>query len=196
MVAGALSGVGIWLVISVYNPQATSFLIHTFVLAWATEWTCFLVEIASLFLYYYTFDRMAPGKHIFIGWVYFVAAWLSLFFINGIIGFMFTPGAWLQTGNFWDALFNPSFWPSLAFRTFLALTLAGIYGLMTSSWLQDDDLRQSAPPVGTPYGWRLRWFWCCSPAGAISGGAARVAPTIHSRAAHPRYHRFSIPFCI
>ncbi len=142
MVAGALTGVGIWLAISVYSPGATSFMIHTFVMGWATEWVCFFVEIVSLYVYYHTFDRMEPGKHIFVGWVYFIAAWLSLVLINGIITFMLTPGDWIQTKNFWDGFFNPTFGSSLAFRTALCLVLAGIYGVLTSSWLKDDELRQ------------------------------------------------------
>ncbi len=142
MVLGALTGVAIWLVISVLNPAATSLLIHTFVFAWGTEWVFFLVEILSLLIYYYTFERMKPGHHLTVGWIYFVAAWLSLFMINAIVAFMLTPGQWPETRSFWDGLFNPSFLPSLCFRTFLAFTLAGSYGLLTSTRIQDNELRQ------------------------------------------------------
>lgn len=38
MVFGSITGVGIWFVISVVNPSATSDLIHNFVFGWATEW--------------------------------------------------------------------------------------------------------------------------------------------------------------
>jgi len=61
MVLGALTGVGIWLVISVLNPAATSILIHTFVFGWATEWVLFVVEIISILIYYYTFDKMSAS---------------------------------------------------------------------------------------------------------------------------------------
>ncbi len=142
MVLGALSGVGIWLVISVLNPAATSLLIHTFVFAWGTEWVFFLVEILSLLIYYYTFGKMKPRDHLIVGWVYFGAAWLSLFMINAIVAFMLTPGQWPETKSFWDGLFNPSFLPSLSLRTFIALILAGTYGLITSTRIAEDDLRQ------------------------------------------------------
>jgi len=142
MVFGALSGFGIWLVISVLNPAATSILIHTFVFGWATEWVFFVVEIASLLIYYYTFNKMDARNHVIVGWIYFIAAWLSLFLIDGIISFMLTPGRWVETKSFWDGFFNPSFVPSLFFRTFVALSLAGIYGLITSTRIQDDALRQ------------------------------------------------------
>ncbi len=142
MVFGALSGFGIWLIISLLSPAATSILIHSFVFGWATEWVFFVVEIASLLIYYYTFNRMEPRNHLIVGWIYFIFAWLSLFIINGIVSFMLTPGHWIETKSFWDGFFNPSFGASLFFRTFIALSLAGIYGLITSTRIQDDALRQ------------------------------------------------------
>lgn len=141
MVAGGMTGVGIWFTISVLNPAATSKLIHLFVFAWGIEWVFFTAEILSLFIYYYTFGRMDNRNHVLIGWIYFGCAWLSLFFINGIIGFMLTPGAWLENNNFWSALFNPTFWPALFLRSFLAFMLAGLYGFLTATNLQDVALR-------------------------------------------------------
>ncbi|MGM0424732.1 MAG: cytochrome ubiquinol oxidase subunit I [Thermodesulfobacteriota bacterium] len=143
MVFGALTGVGIWFTISLISPAATSRLIHTFVFAWAIEWVFFLVEIVALFIYFYTFGKMQDKNHLRVGWIYFAAAWLSLFMINGILAFMLTPGQWLQTGNFWHGFFNPTFWPSLFLRTFLALVLAGVYGFVTSAWIKQAELRET-----------------------------------------------------
>jgi len=141
MVAGALTGVGIWFTISLINPAATSLLIHTFVFAWGTEWTFFVAEIVSLFIYYYTFDRLSKRDHLIIGWIYFGAAWMSLFVINGIIDFMLTPGAWIENNNFWSGFFNPTFWPALFFRTFFSIIIAGLFGFLTASFLKDKELR-------------------------------------------------------
>jgi len=141
MVAGALTGVGIWFTISLLNPAATSVLIHTFVFAWGTEWTFFVVEIIALFIYYYTFDTLSKRNHLIIGWIYFGAAWMSLFVINGIIDFMLTPGAWVENSNFWSGFFNPTFWPALFFRTFFSIIIAGLFGFLTASFLKDKELR-------------------------------------------------------
>ena len=143
MVFGGMTGVGIWFTISVLAPAATSSLIHTFVFGWATEWVCFLAEIVALLIYYYRFDKMDRKSHLIVGWLYFVFAWLSLFLINGIIGFMLTPGGWLDGGGFWAAFFNPSFWPSLFFRTFMALMIAGLFGFFTAHRIKDDAARES-----------------------------------------------------
>ncbi|MEK6198215.1 MAG: cytochrome ubiquinol oxidase subunit I, partial [Desulfobacterales bacterium] len=141
MVFGALTGVGIWFTISLLNPSATSVLIHTFVFAWGTEWVFFVIEIVALFIYFYTFDRLSKRNHLIIGWIYFGAAWMSLFVINGIIDFMLTPGAWVENNNFWSGFFNPTFWPALFFRTFFSVMIAGLFGFLTASFLKDEKLR-------------------------------------------------------
>ena len=143
MVFGAITGVGIWFTISLLNPAATSILVHNFVFGFATEWVFFLGEIVALFVYFYTFGKMNKKDHLRIGWLYFAFGWLSLFVINGIISFMLTPGKWLSSGNFWDGFFNPSFWPSLFFRTFMAFMLAGLFGFVTSSAVKEKTLRNS-----------------------------------------------------
>lgn len=103
----------------------------------------FLVgEIVALFIYFYSFDRMDRKKHLLIGWLYFIFAWLSLFVINGIVTFMLTPREWLRTGDFWDGFLNPTFWPSLFFRTVLALMLAGLFGFLTSSAIKEKTFRE------------------------------------------------------
>ena len=143
MVFGSITGVGIWFIIALVNPAATSMLIHTFVFGWAAEWVFFIVEIVAAFVYYYMFGRMDSSTHLKIGWVYFISAWMSLFLINGIICFMLTPGSWLETGNFWIGFFNPSFLPSLFFRTFVAILMAGVFGCLSSSFTRDEIIRNS-----------------------------------------------------
>jgi mono/diheme cytochrome c family protein len=143
MVFGGLTGVGIWFSIALSSPQATSTLIHSFVFGWATEWVCFLGEIVALLVYYYAFDRMKPRDHLLVGWLYFVFAWLSLFFVTGIIDFMLAPGKWLETRNFWHGFFNPVFWPSVLFRTFMACIFAGLFAFVTATRIKDDATRLS-----------------------------------------------------
>ncbi len=142
MVFGALTGVGIWFTIALLSPAGTSSLIHTFVFGWAIEWVFFLGEIVSLLFYYYYFNRISSRNHLILGWIYFACAWLSLFVINGIIDYMLTPGQWLTNNNFWSGFFNPTFWPALFFRTFLALMIAGLFGFLTSVNIKDADMRQ------------------------------------------------------
>lgn len=143
MVFGGLTGVGIWFTISVLSASATSVLIHTFVFGWATEWVFFVGEIVALFVYFHTFGKMQRQKHLTVGWIYFICAWMSLFIITGIIDFMLTPGAWLKNGSFWSGFFNPSFWPSLFFRTFISLVFASLFAIVTASFLKDSATRQT-----------------------------------------------------
>jgi cytochrome d ubiquinol oxidase subunit I len=140
-VFGAISGVGIWFSIGLASPQSTSALIHNFVFGWAMEWCLFLVEIAAVMVYYYTWDRVDPKTHMRVGWLYAITSWFTLAIINGILTFMLTPGKpWLavagtgrESSEFWAALFNPTYWPSLVLRTLTCFALAGVWALVTAS---------------------------------------------------------------
>jgi mono/diheme cytochrome c family protein len=141
VVFGALTGVGIWFIIGLLSPAATEMLISTYVWAWATEWALFAIEILAALLYFYGWRTMSARSHLIIGWIYFGAAWMSLFVINGIITFMLTPGDWLSTGNIWDGFFNPTFWSSLVFRTGVCIMLAGLYSQLVASTEKRGEFR-------------------------------------------------------
>ncbi|ACI21136.1 cytochrome c family protein [Thermodesulfovibrio yellowstonii] len=142
MVFGGVTGVGIWFIIALSSPWATSLLIHTFVFAWAIEWVFFIVEIVSLLIYHYKFETLSDKNRLRIAFIYAASAWLSLFVINGIITFMLTPGQWLRTHSFWDGFFNPTNLPGLVFRTAICIMFAGLFGFVTAVFEKEDKLRQ------------------------------------------------------
>jgi mono/diheme cytochrome c family protein len=188
MVFGGISGVGIWFIISLVNPAATSSLIHTFVFGWAIEWVFFIGEIVALLIYHYRFGKMDHKPHMILGWLYFIFAWLSLFIINGILGFMLTPGKWMETGNFWHGFFNPSFLPSLIFRTSISLIFAGVFGLVTGSGLKDADTRNKV--------FRLCAKWMYIPLGVLVLAGIYYTRVISDEAFGNLFHfnRESSPF--
>ncbi len=151
MVFGGVTGVGIWFIIALVNPAATSALIHNFVFGWAIEWVFFVGEITALLIYYYKFDALARKSRLTIAFLYFLFAWLSLFIINGILSFMLTPGNWLQTAHFWDGFLNPTFLPSLFFRSFVAVMIAGLFGYVTTVFLKDSDFRTTMMRYSTKW---------------------------------------------
>src|ERR1700753_3293514 len=67
---GTVSGVGIWFAIGLTHPEATSTLIHNFVFGWAMEWVFFMVELTTVAVYYYTWNRIPEKLHLKVGWVY------------------------------------------------------------------------------------------------------------------------------
>src|SRR4030043_9088 len=142
LVAGALTGVGIWFTISLVSPDATSTLLRVFVWIWAIEWVFFLVEVVSILVYYYTWDRLTPEDHMRVGWIYAGSAWMSLVLITGILSFQLTPGARTSTRDLHDAFFNATFWPSVVLRTAVSVALAGLYALVTGSMVADRELRE------------------------------------------------------
>ncbi len=141
MVFGGVTGVGIWFIIALANPAATSSLIHTFVFGWAIEWVFFVCEIIALLIYHYRFDKMSDKNRLKIAFLYFVFAWLSLFVINGILTYMLTPGSWLENKSFWSGFFNPTYFPSLLFRTAVMALVAGLFGLVTAVFLKESQFR-------------------------------------------------------
>ncbi|MEJ2545673.1 MAG: multiheme c-type cytochrome [Calditrichaceae bacterium] len=141
MVFGGMSGVGIWFIIALVSPAATSSLIHNFVFGWAIEWVFFVGEITALLVYHYKFDSLGRKARLNVAFLYFLFAWLSLVIINGILAFMLTPGKWLETQNFWHGFFNPSYFSSLVFRTFITIMVAGLFGYVTSVFTKDNDFR-------------------------------------------------------
>jgi mono/diheme cytochrome c family protein len=141
VVYGAVSGVGIWFTIGLISPLATSNLIHAYVWGWAIEWVFFFLEITAALLYLYGWETLEARIHEWYGWIYFIAAFASMVIINGIITFMLTSGRWVQNHEFWTGFFNPTYWPSLAFRFAISLALAGIYALITASVQKDAALK-------------------------------------------------------
>jgi cytochrome bd ubiquinol oxidase subunit I len=162
-VYGTVSGVGIWFAIGLTHPEATSTLIHNFVFGWAIEWVFFMIELTTIAVYYYTWDRIDPKLHLTVGWVYAGASAATLIIINGILTFMLTPGnTWLSvagTGNeaskFWNAFFNPTYWPSLLLRCCVCASLAAIWALITSSRIDGDK----EPALKTSLvQWSVKWL--------------------------------------
>jgi mono/diheme cytochrome c family protein len=194
LVFGAISGVGIWFTAALINPAGLSALIRAFVWGWAIEWTFFVAEIAAAMVYVYGWKRLSPGKHVAVGWIYFINAWLSMVVINGILSFQLTPGAWLETRAFWDGFFNPTYVSSLFVRTFYAIGIAGLFALWTltrsdSSQDQPSRLRMirgagiwSAVGVGLAAVCTL-WWWSDVPESirAVTGGDLPIATMVTQR---------------
>jgi cytochrome bd-type quinol oxidase subunit 1 len=162
-VFGTVSGVGIWFAIGLTQPEATSTLIHNFVFGWAMEWVFFLVELTTIAVYYYTWGRIPEKLHLKVGWVYAVASAFTLIIINGILTFMLTPGdTWLgvagtgaEASKFWNAFFNPTYWPSLVMRTLVCISLAGVWALITGSRIDADK----QPELKASYlRWTTKWL--------------------------------------
>ena len=162
-VFGTVSGVGIWFAIGLAHPEATSALIHNFVFGWAMEWVFFMLELTAAAVYYYSWGRVSDELHLKVGWLYAIFSFLTLVIINGILAFMLTPGQpWLDvvgTGNeaskFWQAFFNPTYWPNLFMRILVCTALAGVWALVTYSRLDGDKF----PKLKTELvRWSAQWL--------------------------------------
>jgi len=175
-IGGVVTGVGIWFSIALVSPETTVVLIHLFLWAWG-------------YIYYYTWDRLSARSHCFVGWVYAIAALMSLLAINGILSFMLSPAALDSSKtpfafDFWPAFFNPTYWPSLILRGIASLALAAIFAFVLVNASKNYDQTQRDTVVRYAGRFLLPlilmvpvtgWFFLCSPPAArfyvVQGGS-------------------------
>lgn len=143
-VAGALTGVGMWFTTIQVSARTIGLMVDQFHWLWAIEWTFFCVEIAAGYTFYRFGNRLSGQARMRLLITYSLAAWASLFWINGILSWQLTPGAWLSSGNVWAGFFNPSFWPSLLFRTIVAMTIAALVACVVVNAMSDLDRAERA----------------------------------------------------
>lgn len=125
-VIGAVTGVALWFTSIQVSPQTIGLMVGEFHWVWATEWTFFCLEVTSGYLFYRYGPRLGDSTRLGLLATYAVAAWMSLFWINGILSWQLTPGRWLETQRVWDGFFNAGFWPSLIFRTVTSAATAAL----------------------------------------------------------------------
>ena len=125
-VVGALTGVGMWFTTIQISPRTIGVMVDEFHWVWATEWTFFCLEVVAGYCFYRCGKDLSDRARMTLLVLYSIAAWFSLFWINGILSWQLTPGQWVADRTVWSGFFNPSFWPSLIFRTIVSITIASL----------------------------------------------------------------------
>lgn len=153
---GALTGIGIWVHVNIINPAAIGALLRVFFWKWFVEWIVFNIEMIFLLWWFLTWKANplgTPGKkrHFWLGFTYAVSSWFTMAIITAILGFMMTPGNWLKSDfparpDYLASLFNPSWFPSLGFRTFFSIGWAASAAMVLTWFFTRDDaeLRRKA----------------------------------------------------
>ena len=142
-VLGALTGVAMWFTTIQVGARTIGIMLDEFHWLWATEWVWFAVEITAGYAFYRFGPRLTDRARLQLLGLYSVAAWMSLFWINGILSWQLTPGGWLDGGGMWAGFFNPSFWPSLLFRTCVAATLAALVACVVINTMDLERARKA-----------------------------------------------------
>jgi mono/diheme cytochrome c family protein len=125
-VLGAMTGVAMWFTTIQVGARTIGVMVDEFHWLWATEWCAFAVEVVAGYTFYRYGARMDDRSRLRLLALYSTAAFASLFWINGILSWQLTPGTWVRSRDLWAGFFNPSFWPSLGYRTAVACTLASL----------------------------------------------------------------------
>ena len=140
---GALTGVGIWVSASLVNPYAIGSLIRVFFWAWFVEWLVFVTEVCLIVAYFLTWRKWTGGaakrRHIGLGFGLAAFSWITMAIIVSILGFMMDPGNWLTDHALLAGFTNPIYLPQLAFRTPLALAMAGVVAAFLTIFFTKGD---------------------------------------------------------
>jgi cytochrome bd ubiquinol oxidase subunit I len=139
-VLGALTGVAIWFTTIEVGARTIGLMLDQFHWLWATEWVCFSVEVVAGYAFYKVGHRLSDRARLQLLALYAIAAWLSLFFINGILSWQLTPGS--EPGSVWHGFFNASFWPSTLYRTCVAMALAALAACVVINTMDLDRERR------------------------------------------------------
>ena len=143
-VLGALTGVAIWFATIQVGARSIGLMIDEFHWLWASEWVCFSVEVVAGYAFVRCGPWLADRARLRLLALYATASWLSLFFINGILSWQLTPGTPPGEGRVWAGFFNASFWPSLLYRTCVAMALAALAACIVINVLDLDLDRRAA----------------------------------------------------
>ena len=140
---GAMTGIGIWLSVSLVNPYSIGSLIRVFFWAWFTEWLVFVTEVCLILAYTLTWKKWSEGRakerHIRLGFTLGFFSWVTMALIVAILGFMMDPGNWMTEHTLWSGIANPIYLPQLAFRTPLAAAMAGVVAMFLAQFFTRGD---------------------------------------------------------
>ncbi|MDD5052188.1 MAG: cytochrome c [Sulfuricurvum sp.] len=146
---GALTGIGMWIHANIISPNAIGGLIRVFFWKWFIEWIVFNFEVILLLFWFMSWKPKAESaegrtKSVKFGIYYALSSWVTMLIITAILGFMLTPNfdgqPWIDPEvypgvvNYNNALFNPTWIPGLAFRTFSSIAFAAALAIMWT-WL-------------------------------------------------------------
>ncbi len=143
-VTGAMTGVAMWLTTIQVGPRTIGLMVDEFHWIWAVEWCCFTVEIVAGYMFLRFGARLPDSARLKLLATYSVASFGSLFWVNGILSWQLTPGAWIGGGDVWAGFFNPSFWPSLLYRAAVSSTLGALAAIAVVNTMDIDRAARHA----------------------------------------------------
>jgi len=111
---------------------------------WATEWVCFSVEVVAGYAFVRAGKRLGDRARVRLLALYALASWASLFWINGNPQLAADAGPLPGDRQRVGGVLQPSFWPSLIFRTAVAMALAALAACLVINTLDLERERRAA----------------------------------------------------
>jgi cytochrome bd ubiquinol oxidase subunit I len=124
-------GILLFLLIGLY-PKLMSYLTDVFFPSFLVYCVLFLLETATLYLYWYGWDSMQgakKGRHLFLGFLLNVFAFFIMIVPNSWATFQASPVVIAEGGSMWAkawaATWNPTWWPVNVHRLIANVVLGG-----------------------------------------------------------------------
>src|SRR5690606_33669503 len=121
-----------------------------------------VLEVVFIMIYYLTWNRSNESarnkrRHIRFGFFLSIFSWLTMAIIVAILGFMMTPGSWIETPSLITGFLNPLYLPQLTFRTPVAMMMAGTVALMITAYALKKSNVFKADIIRSISFWILLW---------------------------------------
>ncbi|MAT41649.1 MAG: hypothetical protein CL609_04855 [Anaerolineaceae bacterium] len=122
---GGILGSGVVVSLIGLRPAVITLIFNIFFWLIVLQLVSYIAGFAFQFAYYFTWDKNSP-RHRLWGLLGAIFPLIPFIVFSAAIAFLSTPGSWPQTGNIWNAVFNPGMLVSLLHRMGAGISLLGV----------------------------------------------------------------------
>lgn len=135
MKLGGVLGVTIVVLLIGLFPEFTKGIYNIFFWPFVVEAGLFFIMLACTIWYRNTWNHGGnKACHIAIGVFAAMTSTIAALIINAVHAFMLTPGTFFETGNVWDAIFNPTMLASSTHLLIPCVINAAAFALIYAAW--------------------------------------------------------------
>ncbi|MFQ5654005.1 MAG: c-type cytochrome [Planctomycetota bacterium] len=138
-VSGVICGIAVWLTLALVAPRGLLLLVREFHWLLAAAWVFLCLQVAAGTTYWMHGRFLSYRRRLAVAAAFALAAWLSLFWVNGVLSFQLTPGGWIDDGGVWAGFFNRTLWPMIAGRTIASITVAALAACIAAHTIGGHD---------------------------------------------------------
>jgi len=122
---GGILGSGVVIALVGLRPMPITLVFNIFFWPIVFQLICFIAGLSFTFAYYFSWEKQTKNHRTW-GLLASIFPLIPYIVFSAAVAFITTPGNWPMTGNFWQAVFNPSMIVSLLHRAGAGVSLLGV----------------------------------------------------------------------